>query len=68
MSGAYDGVVRIWDIRSLKTAVMTFSAWDGQKKILSIDWKGGVAGIGGEGGLEVWRAGEDKSNPTANSS
>ena len=58
VSGAYDGVVRLWDLRSVKGAVASFKAWDGVKKVLSVDWKRGVVGVGGEGGLEVWRIGE----------
>lgn len=58
VSGAYDGVVRIWDLRSVKGAMLSFKAWDGQKKVLSVDWRKGVVGVGGEGGLEIWRAGE----------
>ena len=57
MTGAYDGVARLWDLRSTKAAMSSFKVWDGQKKILSIDWEKGVAAIGGEGGLEVWKAG-----------
>ncbi|TRM67126.1 WD40-repeat-containing domain protein [Schizophyllum amplum] len=57
MTGAYDGVARLWDLRSPKAAMSSFKVWDGQKKILSIDWKKGVAAIGGEGGLEVWKVG-----------
>ncbi|KAL1742012.1 WD40-repeat-containing domain protein [Schizophyllum fasciatum] len=57
MTGAYDGVARLWDLRSTKAAMSSLKVWDGQKKILSIDWKKGVAAIGGEGGLEVWKVG-----------
>lgn len=59
VTGAYDGVVRIWDLRSTKGAMATFKAWDGGKKVLSVDWKRGVVGVGGEGGLEVWKVGEE---------
>jgi len=62
ISGAYDGVARLWDVRSLKGAVVSFKAWDGQKKILSVDWKRGLVGIGGEGGLEIWRASESQAS------
>jgi len=61
VTGAYDGVVRVWDLRSTKGAMATFKAWDGAKKILSVDWKRGVVGVGGEGGLEVWKVGEEKA-------
>ncbi|KAF5365985.1 hypothetical protein D9758_006678 [Tetrapyrgos nigripes] len=59
VSGAYDGIVRIWDLRSQKNAMASFKAWEGKKKVLSVDWKRGMVGVGGEGGLEVWKAVED---------
>ena len=59
LTGAYDGIVRLWDLRSLKSAVASVKAWDGTpKKILSVDWVGEVVGVGGEGGVEVWRIGQ----------
>jgi len=58
MSGAYDGIVRLWDLRSVKGAVASFKAWDGVKRVLSVDWKRGVVGVGGEGGLEIWKVGD----------
>ncbi|KAJ7285559.1 WD40-repeat-containing domain protein [Mycena rebaudengoi] len=61
LSGAYDGAVRVWDLRSVKgaTPVASFKAWDGEKKVLGVDWKqGGVVGVAGEGGLGVWKVGE----------
>lgn len=61
VTGAYDGVVRLWDLRSEKSAVTSFKAWEGRtggKKILSVDWAYGMVGIGGEGGVEIWRIGE----------
>lgn len=61
VSGAYDGVVRLWDLRSVKGAVASFKAWEGVKKVLSVDWKKGIVGVGGEGGLEVWKVGESSS-------
>ncbi|EAU81305.1 microtubule-associated protein YTM1 [Coprinopsis cinerea okayama7 len=57
VTGAYDGVVRVWDTRSTKAAISSFKAWDGTKKVLAVDWKRGVIGIGGEGGLDVWKVG-----------
>lgn len=60
ITGAYDGTVRLWDLRSARAAVTAFKVWEGQsheKKVLSVDWAGGVVGIGGEGGVEVWRVG-----------
>lgn len=59
VTGAYDGVVRVWDLRSIKGAMATFKAWDGVKKVLSVDWRHGLVGVGGEGGLEVWKVGEE---------
>lgn len=59
ISGAYDGVVRLWDLRSMKSAITSFKAWEGRKKVLSVDWRRGVVGVGGEGGMEVWKAVED---------
>ena len=61
ISGSYDGVARLWDVRSVKNAVTSFKAWHertGGRKVLSVDWVHGVAAIGGEGGVEVWRVGE----------
>jgi ribosome biogenesis protein YTM1 len=54
VTGAYDGVARLWDLRSTKGAVTSFRVWDGMK-VLALDWVGDVVGIGGEGGVEVWR-------------
>ena len=71
VTGAYDGVVRLWDLRSAKGAVAVFRAWEGQKdaggrKVLSVDWASGLVGIGGEGGVEVWKVGEaDRSVPVS---
>lgn len=61
VTGAYDGVVRVWDVRSTKSAMATFKAWDGAKKVMSVDWKREIVGVGGEGGLEVWKVGEEKA-------
>ncbi|OBZ77049.1 Ribosome biogenesis protein YTM1 [Grifola frondosa] len=44
ITGAYDGVVRLWDLRSIKSAVTSFKAWEGKdvgKKVLSVDWARG---------------------------
>ncbi|KAF9262668.1 WD40 repeat-like protein [Marasmius fiardii PR-910] len=57
--GGYDGVVRMWDLRSTKSAMTSFKTWDGHKKVLSVAWKRGIVGIGGEGGLEVWKTVEE---------
>ncbi|KAF9458894.1 ribosome biogenesis protein YTM1 [Collybia nuda] len=60
VTGAYDGVVRLWDLRSTKNAMASFKAWDGTQKVLSVDWQSGIVGVGGEGGLEVWKVGEER--------
>jgi ribosome biogenesis protein len=59
-TGAYDGLVRVWDLRSTSAAVASFRpAWEaGAAKVLALDWYAGVIAVGGEGGLEVWKAGE----------
>ncbi|KZT18846.1 ribosome biogenesis protein YTM1 [Neolentinus lepideus HHB14362 ss-1] len=62
ISGAYDGVVRLWDLRSVKAPIASFKVTEG-KKVLSVDWLGasGLVGVGGEGGLEVWRIGAESA-------
>jgi len=55
-SGSYDGVVRIWDVRSAAREVASARVWDGQK-VLALSWAGEVMAVAGEGGVEVWRAG-----------
>ncbi|KAF5373483.1 hypothetical protein D9615_009423 [Tricholomella constricta] len=59
VSGAYDGIVRLWDLRSVKGALATFRAWPGAEKVLSVDvdWERGLVGVGGEGGFAVWKVG-----------
>ncbi|KZS98070.1 WD40 repeat-like protein [Sistotremastrum niveocremeum HHB9708] len=65
LTGSYDGIARIWDIRSAKAAVSSFHVFEneplkskGDRKILSLDWANGVVCAGGENGMEVWRVGE----------
>jgi len=62
ITGSYDGVARLWDLRSTKSVVASFKVWDGENKILAVDSTSrlgsGIVGVGGEGGLEVWRVGE----------
>ena len=58
-SGAYDGVVRVWDLRSARAPIASFRAdARGKGKILGLDWALGVMAVGGEDGLEVWKVGE----------
>ena len=61
ITGSYDGVTRLWDLRSTKSAVASFKVWNGEKKILAVNATSssgsGIVGVGGEGGLEVWRVG-----------
>lgn len=54
VTGAYDGVARVWDLRSTKSAMTSFRVWESQK-ILDVDWKNGIIGIAGEGGVEIWK-------------
>ncbi|KAG6831458.1 hypothetical protein H0H92_010367 [Tricholoma furcatifolium] len=70
VTGAYDGVARIWDLRSTKSAVAIFKPWESSgdvKKILSVHWGTtreagkGVVVVGGEGGMSVWRVAEGQS-------
>ena len=68
ITGAYDGVVRIWDLRSTKSAITAFEVIgrsresrktvqpvDRKKKIMSVDWGHEVIGVAGESGFEIWR-------------
>ena len=57
MSGAYDGIVRVWDIRSVKAPVASFKSEKGGK-VLSVDWGKGIGALGGEDGVEVWKIGD----------
>ncbi|KAG6888730.1 hypothetical protein C0995_006382 [Termitomyces sp. Mi166 len=59
VSGAYDGVVRLWDLRSTKGAVASFSPWEKGVKVLCVEWGRGVIAVGGEGGFSVWKVGEN---------
>lgn len=59
-TGAYDGVIRVWDLRSPKGPMSAFKVWDGSK-VLSVDWQRSLVCVGGEGGLEMWKVGEDKT-------
>lgn len=61
ITGSYDGVARLWDLRSTKSVVASFKVWDGEKKILAVDATSGlgsgIVGVGGEGGLDLWKIG-----------
>jgi ribosome biogenesis protein YTM1 len=59
-TGAYDGVVRLWDLRSLKTPIASFKTQDA-KKVLALDWRDGIVAAGGESGLEVWKFADNTS-------
>lgn len=66
VTGAYDGIVRVWDLRSTKSAVASFDAFGagrdkGSKKILDVDWNAerGLVGVGGEAEFVVWSFKED---------
>lgn len=61
LTGAYDNTVRVWDLRSTKDPVVAFKVWDDslKKKILCVDWVGGLVGVGGEAGLDVWKIGDE---------
>ena len=56
-TGAYDGVVRVWDSRSTKDPIAFFKVRD-MAKVLCADWRRGLVGVGGECGLEVWKFGD----------
>jgi len=58
LTGAYDGNVRVWDIRTAKAAVMTFRM-NQPGKVLSADWTRGMVVLGGEKGVDVWKMSED---------
>ena len=66
-TGAYDGVVRVWDVRSVKTAISSFKTGEGvlpekrgDAKVLGLGWSRGVLAVGGEAGLDIWRVPETK--------
>lgn len=62
-SGAYDGFVRMWDLRSMKSPVNVFEVAskkgkDG-KKILALDWVQGLLVVGGEAAVDLWKVSEN---------
>lgn len=70
-TGAYDGFVRMWDLRSMKAPVNAFEVVGKKgeqvadknskvgKKIMSIDWASGILVAGGEAGVDLWRVTEN---------
>ncbi|KAG6849879.1 ribosome biogenesis protein ytm1 [Arthromyces matolae] len=62
VSGAYDGTVRLWDLRSTKGAVASFTPWEKDVKVLSVASGSGIVAVGGEGGLSVWKVAENSVN------
>ncbi|KAI6126919.1 WD40-repeat-containing domain protein [Pisolithus sp. B1] len=54
MVGSYDGIARLWDLRSVRSAIASFRVWEGMK-ILDVDWAGDTLCVGGEGGVDIWR-------------
>jgi ribosome biogenesis protein YTM1 len=73
ITGAYDGIVRIWDLRSTKSAITAFEVTGGnresrknahpadrKKKIMSVDWGYKIIGVAGESGVEVWRTNDQE--------
>ncbi|KAG8720800.1 ribosome biogenesis protein ytm1 [Ceratobasidium sp. 394] len=70
LTGSYDGVLRVWDIRSPRTALSKFlhtvQGRDGQVrqgKVLGIDWAHGIAACAGEVGFSLWQAGVGGEEP-----
>ena len=57
MSAAYDGVVRVWDLRSVLAPVASFKT-EKQGRLLSVDWGRGMGAVGGEDGIEMWKIGD----------
>ncbi|CAE6435988.1 unnamed protein product [Rhizoctonia solani] len=64
LTGAHDGALRIWDIRSPQTALAKFEHTVTDKagssrrgKILGVDWAHGLAACAGEVGFGIWNAG-----------
>lgn len=61
VTGGYDGVVRVWDLRSTKDPIAFFKVRDAGK-VLCADWRRGLVGVGGECGLEIWKFSEKELN------
>ncbi|CAE6409635.1 unnamed protein product [Rhizoctonia solani] len=64
LTGAHDGSLRIWDIRSPRAALAKFEHVVRNKagstrrgKVLGVDWAHGLAACAGEVGLGIWNAG-----------
>ncbi|EPS93109.1 hypothetical protein FOMPIDRAFT_1056277 [Fomitopsis schrenkii] len=67
VAGSYDGAVRLWHLRSTKSAVTSVRACVATPKkggkVISVDWARGVVGVGSERGVEIWRVGESEQVP-----
>ncbi|KAF8685109.1 Ribosome biogenesis protein YTM1 [Rhizoctonia solani] len=64
LTGAHDGALRVWDIRSPRTSLAKFehivkdkSGSNRRGKILGVDWAHGLATCAGEVGFGIWNAG-----------
>ncbi|CEL53225.1 Ribosome biogenesis protein YTM1 OS=Laccaria bicolor (strain S238N-H82 / ATCC MYA-4686) GN=YTM1 PE=3 SV=1 [Rhizoctonia solani AG-1 IB] len=70
LTGAHDGALRIWDIRSPRTSLAKFEHVVKDKtgstrrgKILGVDWAHGLAACAGEVGFGIWNAGVEGEKP-----
>ncbi|KAG8686288.1 ribosome biogenesis protein ytm1, partial [Ceratobasidium sp. 395] len=70
LTGAYDGALRVWDIRSPRMPLAKFEhVVQGQDdkvrrgKILGVDWAHGLAACAGEVGFGLWQAGVSGEEP-----
>lgn len=64
LTGAYDGALRVWDVRSPRAALARFEHVVNDKddtprkgKVLGVDWAHDLAACAGEVGFGLWRAG-----------
>ncbi|CUA72761.1 Ribosome biogenesis protein YTM1 [Laccaria bicolor S238N-H82] [Rhizoctonia solani] len=64
LTGAHDGSLRIWDIRSPRTALSKFehivknrNGSTRRGKVLGVDWAHGLAACAGEVGFGIWSTG-----------
>lgn len=65
--------MRVWDVRSTKSAMASFRVGEGDLhvgetkakgdgKILGLDWARGLLAVGGEAGLDVWKVPEEAAS------